>query len=220
MFFWMSIIILVHQYLYRSVFNRDNGKSVLVRKVSIDLKRFEKGLRMLHDGVLMINSIFTFHLIGIVINAVMIEIFTYYAILWEILNHSNLIFFGFIQNGSWALTMMIIKLASTHAGSSIKKNGEETAVIITQILSESYINEDLAVSLQNLMLRISIRNFELKTPLFSVTYKLIVSVKKIKPETKLSFYGFSLFLDDFNYHDLSSHHWTIRSIKNSRAEVL
>jgi len=150
----------------------------LLRKSSFDLKRFEKGLRILNDGVLMINATFTFHLIGIFINAVMIEIFTYYAFLWEILNHSDLIFLGLIQNGSWALTMMIIKIVGTHAGSSVKKNGEEAAVIITQILSESHTSDDLAISLQNLMLRISIRNFELKTPLFSVTYKLLVSVKK------------------------------------------
>lgn len=162
----------------------------------------------------MINSTFTFHLIAIIITSMLIEIFTYYGILWAFLNKTENFTLSVIQNGSWAMTMILVKLAVTYIGSSVNNNGEETAVIITRILSETHLSSELEYSLQNIMLRISKRNYKLQTPLFNINCKLLVSVSTYRFMLLMNV-SIKVFTDLFYYYDLSCYYGSVGNFKNS-----
>lgn len=96
-----------------------------------------KAYQDLCDEIDLLNSIFTFQLVPVLINAIASKTFTACGLLVEATNPSPFLLMIFLQNGFWMGTMYLLEFIMAFAGSSVTKAAQETLVVMTKILNNS-----------------------------------------------------------------------------------
>lgn len=133
---------------------------------------------MLCDGIELLNSTFALNLTAVVINILIIKTFHAYEIIWELLSGSEIVTFILLQNGAWLLMQFIFEILISHVGSSVRENASETIVIISKVLNEYELSDDVAFKLQNLASMLNYRNFSVQNVFFIIDWKLLVAVSE------------------------------------------
>lgn len=160
----------------RDSFIHKVDKVIIVSVNQINVKCLSSLYQNLCDSIELINSTFTFHLIIIIVNALIIELFASYGIFWEFKVQSKLMLFVLLQNTAWLSMQYVLQILSAHAGSSLTTNGKETLSIINRILNDYDRSDDLTTSLQNFISRTGSRNMLIENIFFVIDWKLLVQV--------------------------------------------
>lgn len=149
--------------------------------IKTELKSLEKILHDLYDAIELINSTFTFHLIPVMTNIIIFKTFISYGILWELLLRSEILIFVLMQNGAWLATHFILEILIAYIGTSLTRSARKSSIIITHILTNHDLNDNLSTALQNVTVRINSRNTVLQNEFFKVNWQLLVYVSLIQP---------------------------------------
>lgn len=168
---------MLNKYL-RISFGYHTGKAL--QQEIANLNMFGKAYQDLCDGIELINNTFTFHLIPVMINAIIIKTVTSYGILWEYVTHSEALLFIVLQNGAWLTMQFGFQILIAYVGSSVTKNAKLTLVTIARVLNDYELSEKTATQLQNLIARINVRNLNLQNEFFIINWKLLVYVRNVK----------------------------------------
>lgn len=172
----MTSLPFIYFYFLRNSFNHRIGGVTIVSSNKIHLKCFANLYQDLCDCIELINSTFTFHLIPIIVNSLLIKLFAAYGMLWEFKVKSPLMLFVFLQNSAWLSMQYFLQVLSAHAGSSLTKNAKETSSIVTRILNDFELSEELSIPLQSFIARSTCRNMSVENIFFVIDWKLLVQV--------------------------------------------
>lgn len=167
------------RFYYRSTFVNKLKKETAVA-TKTDLRNLEKYLHDLYDGIELVNSTFTFHLIPVMINIIIFKTFLSYGILWELLLRSEIMTFVLIQNGAWLGTHIILEVLIAYVGTLLTRNAKKPSIIITNILTNHDLSENLSSELQNVIIRINSRNTVLQNEFFKINWQLLVYVSCVQ----------------------------------------
>lgn len=159
------------------------------------------------DGIDLLNSTFTFHLIPIVMNSLLLQVFSAYGILWAVLSRSKIVLFITLQNGSWFITQYMLQALMAFAGSSVTRSAKKSSLIIIRELNNDEVNEGLVNALQNLVSRMNSRSLKVENVLFQIDWRLFARVRNHLTEFK--FNRLEILSDDINHHHLSGHHFSV-----------
>lgn len=140
------------------------------------MKHFSRIYQTLCDGIVLLNETFTFHLIPIMINTFVMQLFTAYGVLWEFMNPSNYASYILFQDVAWLSVNYAFQVVMAFVGSSLSKSAKETSLIIAKNLNELDINDELSTQLHNFVSRSQCLNFEVQNKLFFIDWKLLVTV--------------------------------------------
>lgn len=154
-------------------------KRIVISQNVFNLKRFEKLYQELCDGIDLINTTFTFHLIPVMINSLLLQVFTAYGILWVFLSQSRMSWSIFLQNLAWLAAAYMMQNLIAYAGNSVTSNAKEVSLTITRILNNFELNSELEVALQKFVVRMNCRSLKVQNALFTVNWKLLARVSKI-----------------------------------------
>lgn len=171
----------------------DNIKTVSQNRINI--KSFSKVHKDLCEAFDLLNSLFTFHLIPIVIITLVIEIFAAYGALNEFMTPSLHTRFILLSNLSWLMIPLIMQITIAVFGSLLSKKAKTTSIIISDILQELDLEIDVAMKLQNFLVRNQCRNFDVHNDFFNADWKLLIGVRITN-----NFLNFNLIIFHFNRH--------------------
>jgi hypothetical protein len=129
------------------------------------------------NAIALINSTFSFHLILIVMNSLMLTIFCSYALLREILSPSELIIYTFLLNGNWLIIQFLFQVIIAFAGSSVTVQAHETLSIVSEVLNSHELSADMNDKLQNFVTRINRESLQIQNVFFVIDWKFLITVK-------------------------------------------
>lgn len=126
----------------------------------------------------MINSTFSFQLVSVLINGMVMEIFTAYSLLWEIRFPSVLMYYVLLQHSLWLFMQVFMQVMLAYAGSALSVNAKETGKIVAKILNEHDLNENLTKLMQNFISRTQCNDFNVQNIFFAIDWRMFVAVRK------------------------------------------
>lgn len=145
---------------------------------NVNFKAFTRIFQNLHDGIELLNSTFTFQMIAIIINTLIIKTFAAYGIVYEILSNSKRLKFVLLQDAAWLIMQYLLQMLVCYVGSSVTMNVNATEVIISKLLNDLELNDELVNKLQNFLTRINHRTLDVGNDLFTINWKLLVAVSQ------------------------------------------
>lgn len=160
-----------------SSFSYKIHKVVTASNIKFNVEIFIKAYQDLCDGIDLLNSIFTFQLVPVLINAIASKTFTAYGLLVEATNPSPFLLMIFLQNGFWMGTMYLLEFIMAFAGSSVTKAAQETLVVMTKILNNSSLDEDFALPMQHFVSRVNCRNLKVQNCFFKIDWIILLQVR-------------------------------------------
>lgn len=156
---------------------RFRDKIVVVRQEKFNLKLFSKLYNDLCDLIELSNETFTWQLIIVMTNLLMIDIFAFYGILREFIVHNVEKFkFLILANTTWCTFQFLIKFFMAYCGKNTTGEAEKSLVIITRLVEQLDRNDQLTVDLNLLLGQMRGRNKKLENVFFTINYKLILAV--------------------------------------------
>lgn len=143
---------------------------------TLNFKAYTQLFQILCNGIDVLNSSFTFHLAPIIVSMLVFNVFSVYGVLWEFLNDSKIKLFTLLLNGTWLTMQYTLQAMLAYAGSSVTKKGRETAAIVSKVLNDFELSNELASKLQNFLTRSQCRNMKVQNCFFVIDWKILVSV--------------------------------------------
>jgi 7tm Chemosensory receptor len=140
------------------------------------LKLFADLFNDLCDSIEVINSTFTFQLVIVITSFLLIDIFTAYGILRELMKHQNGIKLALLSNFIWIFIQYLIKIFIAHAGSSTTSEAEKAVVIVTKALGSMEFDQELKVDLNFHLIQMRCRNKNLQNVFFVINWQFILTV--------------------------------------------
>lgn len=133
------------------------------------------------NGIDLLNRTFTFQLVPIVINTMIIEVLSAYRVLWEIMTTSKVTedikIYVLLQESVWLMMAYSLQVTMASVGSSLSESTGETLVIVAKTLNDLEVSNDLSTKLHNFISRSQCRNLKVhNNSLFSIEWKLLVAV--------------------------------------------
>lgn len=130
------------------------------------------------DSIELINSVFTFPLILAVFYFFILNTFAAFAHIWTLTQEFEYIFFLLSTDGLVMLLNWYLQCVAVYSSSSTTQIAEETVVIITRILNSSECNSVQQKTFKNLLLQAHYRNLKFRTALFTINWKLLLTVNR------------------------------------------
>lgn len=154
-----------------------NVKTVAARQEIVDLRLFSELYSKLCDILQSLNSIFTLHLVIVMLNFMTIEIFGGYGIIREVLlpkrNAMNM-----IASFVWISSHFPIKFFMAYSGSSTTAEAEKALVLITKIIISTGDHNTQYKNALNISLhQLQIREKRLSNIFFNIDYNIILAVR-------------------------------------------
>lgn len=161
---------------FRFFFRHKFDNILLVSNNNFNLRCFSRSYKNLCNAVDLLNSTFTFHLVPIVINTSIIETFAAYSILVEMRSPFKASGSIILLNVTWFIIPIVLQVVIAFFGTSLTKEAQATAVIVSDILNELELKEDVVIKLQNFLVRSQCRNLRVQNEFFVADWKLLVAV--------------------------------------------
>lgn len=140
------------------------------------MKCFANIYEDLCDGISMLNSSFTPHLIAVMMNTLIIEIFTAYGVLHEFIlpsKNSGAIVF---QDSAWLVFQYSLQIMIAQIGSCLTSNAKETLIVIAKKLNKFDLSHAMSSKLQAFISQIQFRDLHVQNELFIIDWRLLVTV--------------------------------------------
>lgn len=149
---------------------------ILVQREKFNLRKYEEIFNELCDIIDTINALFTFHLIIVSLNIMIMSIFAVYGIVRELLEGSDQLWFLLPGNSIWMIIQYMIQHSMVNAGSSTTSEAEKATLIVVKAAAELDSRDYLRNDLNSLLLHMRSRNKKLKNIFFTVDWNLTQAV--------------------------------------------
>ena len=171
---------LLNDYSSSFVHNKKEFR-VVVHQKKFNLKLFSKLYNDLCDLIELLNKTFTWQLIFVMINLMLVDIFTAYGVVREFIEQRAFkLKFLIITNTIWSLLQFAIKYIMAYCGNSTTDEAENSLLIVTRII-EKFGDDDekMKTDLNHLLNQMQGRNKNLENVFFAINYKLILAVSVV-----------------------------------------
>lgn len=161
---------------FRSRFFFQNEKSFLIRQCDLKLKFFSELFNDLCDGIELINSTFSFHIVFVITSFLLTNVFAAYTTLREVLSQSSQLGHLAVGASLFVLIHYLIKLFIAYVGSSTTTEAEKPLKVVSKALGSLNFEENLKVDLNFFLIQMQSRNKNLQNNFFVINWNFILAV--------------------------------------------
>lgn len=130
------------------------------------------------DMIEIINSSLTFPLILVVIHFFVLNLFAIFSHIWIFTQDRENFSVILTTDGVMILLNWFQLCILAHTSTTTTREAEETAVIVSRIVNKHECSKHQQKILKNFLLQNQYRNLKLRTPLFDINWKLLLSVSR------------------------------------------
>lgn len=141
------------------------------------MKLFSELYYDLCDAIKIFNATFTIHIVFVMINLLLTDVFAAFGTIRELLMEAKKSRFLVLSNSAWIALHYGIKTLIAFAGSSTTKEAEKTLVLVIQLIGMTNSDKELKTDLNFLLIQMHSRNKNLKNNFFIINWKLILTVR-------------------------------------------
>lgn len=129
------------------------------------------------DVIEIVNSTFTFQLIFVFFYFFILNLLTVFTHIWMFTHYVKYIYGLLSTDGVILLLNYILKSVMIHSSSSTTREAEETAVIVSRIINSGGCNKVQQTTFKKFLSQNQYRNLKLRTALFTINWKLLLTVR-------------------------------------------
>lgn len=141
------------------------------------MKLFSELYYDLCDAINIVNATFTIHIVFVMINLLLTDVFVAFGTIREFLMQARKSRFLVLANSAWIALHYGIKTLVAYAGSSTTKEAEKTLILVTKLIGMTNSDKELKTDLNFLLIQMRSRNKNIRNNFFIINYKLILTVR-------------------------------------------
>lgn len=146
-----------------------------------NLKLFAEVYHDLCDALDKINSVFTVHLITMLLSMLIIDIFTAYGfarhLFWNISENSKEVII--FSNSFYLIFHLMLKSSISDIGHTTRAAGEGVRTMVAKVTNDQPNKSEMRLHFHDILIQFQTRNLKLRNIFFVIDWNIVLAVSKI-----------------------------------------
>lgn len=131
------------------------------------------------DIIELVNSAFTFPMIFVVLNCFILNLFSFFTLVWYFVRDFQYFHYPIITDAPWIISNYLLQAILIHACCKTTSEAEKFPIIITNFINTANCNKFGKKVFKSFLIQNQYRNVKFRTVFSTIDWKLLLAVSRI-----------------------------------------